>query len=453
MYIICTPNTSIIHHQQFCTLIIPRLILLCSGPVRKSPKELSADLYKAIEDNNVRLARSLITADNNLDVNLRVIDKDWALKTPLDVAADRGHAEMVELLVKVGKARPGIKDNYGFSPTYKAAQKGDLEVLKILVEDGRANVDVAYGIKGRTPLMEAIYKPAQPHIVNYLVPRTRNINAKNSDGYTCLFVATEGGNLEILRTLLVVGRADPDLKNGDGGWTVTMRASGLGSLSVLKTLIEEGGANPEIISDRFGKTALHYAAFNGRTAVVEYLINQARLNPIQKDENGQTPVYLAAQGGSLGVVKFLVEKVGVDINSKNGPAFNSIPLGTASGQGHDSTVRYLLNNGAKSHVNYLNLKTISPLYVAAEHGHTDVVKTLVEVGNANVEIRNTDKLWTAMHVAAYKGHLDIVQYLLLSAGANAFALTGDGRDTPLSLAEKNGQEGMVLYLTLISSPG
>ncbi len=414
---------------------------------------MSADLYKAVEDNNVRVARSLITADNDLNVNLRVRDKDGVLKSPLDVAAGNGYTQMVDLLVGAGKADPDILDSNGFSATYKAVKKGDLEVLKILVEKGRANVDLAYGSKRRTPLMEAIYKPAQPHIVNYLVPRVSTINAKNSDGYTCLFAATEDGNLEILRTLLVVGKADPDLKNGDGGWTATMRAAGLGSLSVLKILIEEGGANPEIISDQFGKTALHYAAFNGRTAAVDYLVTQARLNPSQKDDDGLTPIYLAAQAGSLGVVKFLVEKAKVDVNSKNGPGFNSIPLATAAEQGRVSTVRYLLNNGARSHVNFLNLKNFSPLYFAAEEGHTDVVKILVEDGGASVELRNSNELWTAMHVAASNGRLDTVRYLHQSAGANIFATTGDGRDTPLTLAEKAGQTSVAQYLRSATSFG
>ncbi len=411
---------------------------------------LAMELHQATIREDTELVRSILSENqDNLDfVNLRTIGNDM-LSTPLVFASMFGLIELVKLLVRMGKANPDIKDSGGYTATFRAVERGDLDVLKILVEEGGSNTVLPNGPDSRTALMEAIYRPEELDIVLYLIRHVENINVKNSEGYSALFIATEGGNLEIIRNLLSVGKADPDLKNGNGGWTAAMRASNLGLLNVLRVLIQEGGANPEIKSNRFGKNVLHFAAHNGRTSIVDYLVTQVQLDASQKDVNGLTPLYLASKVGSLGVVRYLVGTGKVDVNSKNGPGFNSISLGVAAEKGHSSIVKYLLKNGAKSHVDFLNLNHISPLYFAAEEGHTDAVKILVQLGKANVEVKNTDKLWTALHIATERGHLDIVQFLVITAGANSFAVTGDGRDTPLSLALKNGHERIAQYLKSI----
>ncbi len=138
----------------------------------------------------------------------------------------------------------------------------------------------------------------------------------------------------------------------------------------------------------------------------------------------------------------------MDINSQNGFDLYSTPLSIASQRGHYATVKYLLEHGAKSHIDYLNLKKKTPLYYAAENGQTSVVNLLLNFGKANTEIQNTEKLWTALHVASYLGHTEIAK-LLLFGKSYPFQTTGDGKDTPLSLAEKNGHHSVAILIRLI----
>ncbi len=411
---------------------------------------LARSLQLAVMKNDYSLVTSMLTENiNNLKFVNRKIDDNGILRTSLDIASANGFIELVKLLITVAKADPDVKDSYGYSATFKAVKRGDLEVLKYLVDDGGSNVE-ATGPDGTTLLMTAIQsKPVNLRIILYIISKVQDIDSKNSKGYTSLFMATEKSLDYVIRALLFRGKANVNVKNGDDGWTSVMKASELGSLRLVKLLIEEGGADPNIKSDKSDKTVLHVAAQNQETPVVEYLITISKLDANQKEHNGLTPLYLAAEAGSVKIVKFLVEEAHVNINSKNGHNLDSIPLSIASQNGHDTTVEFLLSNGAQDHVDYVNLNKISPLYAAAEKGHTHIVQLLINVGNASTRIQNGDKEWTALHVATYKGHLEVVKILFQYSYANPFELTGDGKETALSLAEKNGQTSVVVYFRLM----
>lgn len=103
----------------------------------------------------------------------------------------------------------------------------------------------------------------------------------------------------------------------------------------------------------------------------------------------------------------------------------------ASGEGHVSVVRALLEIGA-------NPRAVNdtPLKSAARRGHTEVVRALIEAG-ANVQASRNH----ALRFAAENGHADVVR-LLLESGANIHARD----DAPLRAARWYGHEDVVLIL-------
>ncbi len=406
--------------------------------------DLPETFRSAVKNNNAYALRSILI-DERFDmevVNEEMEDENGVSETPLNLAVSRGYSEIVEVLVKFSNPSPDVADSKGYSAIFKAVRQGDLHMLKILLEESGSDINKLHGPHGWTILMEAIYN-SHADLVKFLVPNVNDINVKVK-GFTALYLAAEVGNLDIIRDLLFVGRADPDIKNGSGGLTAVMTASDSDFGHVLKVLIEEGGANPEAKSDQYDRTALHYAAYKNSANATDYLITQAKLNASQKDLKGLTPFHVAAQRGSLEVIKVMIEKGNVDVNGKSDQ--NSIPLTTAALHGQTSTVSYLLEHGAQSHVDHLNLMKISPLYYASQDGHADTVKVLVLAGKANVDLQNTNARWTALHIASKKGHLDIVKFLAGLGRANPFLATGDGRDTAISLAQRNGHESIVQYL-------
>ncbi len=176
--------------------------------------------------------------EGNLDfVNQRAMDNNGILNTPLSVAGNYGFLEVVKLLVRVGKAKPDIKNSRGYTATFRAVEASELEVLKILIEEGGSDIDIGNGSQNRTAIMETIYWPPNVEVLKFLVPYSKNIDVKDSRGYTALYIATEGGNIEIIRTLLQVGGANINVRNASGRWTALMRACELGDLGVVRVLV------------------------------------------------------------------------------------------------------------------------------------------------------------------------------------------------------------------------
>ena len=93
----------------------------------------------------------------------------------------------------------GTTDN-GATPLFIAAQKGHLEVVRFLVVSG-ANKDQGKTDKGETPLFVAA-ENGHLEVVRLLVMSGANKDQGRTDsGATPLFIAAENGRLEVVRFL------------------------------------------------------------------------------------------------------------------------------------------------------------------------------------------------------------------------------------------------------------
>jgi len=80
-------------------------------------------------------------------------------------AADNGHAEVVNALIKNGAA-PNTQDLDGWTALMKAIYRGHTEIVKVLVENG-ANVN-STNIGGYTALFIAEEIESSPKIIHIL---------------------------------------------------------------------------------------------------------------------------------------------------------------------------------------------------------------------------------------------------------------------------------------------
>ncbi|KAK2649280.1 hypothetical protein Ddye_016769 [Dipteronia dyeriana] len=234
-------------------------VLIASGC--KNDDSIDRVLHEAASVNRVDLMELLITTyKNSIDFNW--VDSNG--RTPIHVAASKGHAQVIQFCASFGGARTDVFDKNGSSPLHLAAENGHLEAVKLLLDCSEY-------------MKEAV----------------------NGKGKTAFTLAVENGHAH-LYDLLHLGDA-------------LQRAARLDDLHGLKSCLAEGArVNGR---DQNGWTALHRAAFKGKIEIVKVLINHgAKVEAV--DDAGYTPLQCAVMAGHVDVALLLIGQ-GAKANSKN----------------------------------------------------------------------------------------------------------------------------------------
>jgi hypothetical protein len=117
------------------------------------------------------LKLSLTTTFDNVD------QKDKNGRTPLFLAAERGHGSVVDILLKK-KVDINETDSHGRTSLYIAVQMSHAKIVEQLAESG-ASLEIA-DVDGRRPLFLA-YKSVNEEIAEYLVSKGANTEALEGD--------------------------------------------------------------------------------------------------------------------------------------------------------------------------------------------------------------------------------------------------------------------------------
>ena len=155
--------------------------------------------------------------------------------TPVFIAAQNGHFEVVRFLVESGANKDQGRIDAGGTSLYSAAYNGHLEVVRFLVESG-ASKD-----HGRT-------------YDSYVLPWSL------LDGATPLYTAAQTGHLEVVRFLVESG-ANKDQGTTDDATPVSIAAPN-GHLEVVRFLVKSG-TNKDQGRTNNGATPLCAASENG----------------------------------------------------------------------------------------------------------------------------------------------------------------------------------------------
>ncbi|KAG9453603.1 hypothetical protein H6P81_006507 [Aristolochia fimbriata] len=252
-----------------------------------------------------------------------VASKGW---TPLHVAAVSGRAEVLDRLLCETGRRGGLidcRDKQERTPLHLAASKGHSWCVRRLVEAG-AEVN-ATSEDGRTALFRAAAN-GDVETVALLLEMGADPSIAAED-VTPADVAQEKGH----------GNVVDMLQQGDQLLTAARR----GDVGRLKSLLEKPGRIVNFC-DQYGLTALHSAAIKGHADIVAMLA-EFGMDVEGRDIEGHTPLHLAVEGGSREAVEALID-MGADVNARS--KRGATPLYMATLMGYEKISQVLKIKGA-----------------------------------------------------------------------------------------------------------
>jgi len=219
------------------------------------------------------LAYYLIPSSSCEDILLSYYSKD-----------DKDHRKALEKRYDIKKMKNAF--NKEWSPV-EAIDEGCLLAVKIFYREGKIGPK-SFDKYGMRYLQYASLK-GRLDVVEFLVGKGFNKDAKDDFGKSPLHYAAEYGKLDVVKFL--VGKGCEKNEKDQFGSTPLHLAVLHGELNVVEFLIENG-CNKEA-KDKDGMTLLHLAAVKGHSDVVEYLIKEG-CDKEARDEDGRTPIYYAS---------------------------------------------------------------------------------------------------------------------------------------------------------------
>ena len=221
------------------------------------------------------------------------------------------------------------------TPLHTAAQNGDVAAVEEQLLRGR---DInSKDSKGYTPLHYAStgHVGVVQRLLNHKDIKV-NANSRSGRYRTPIHISSFHGQLEISKMLINRG-AKVKAEDLDDNTPLHYAAKG-GDHVQVATLLLQNGANIHAEND-IDCTALHRAALWNRRAIAELLIiNGARINASDCNNNRMTPLHLTAIDGSYEVATLLINK-GADKYAKDRKG--RTPLQIADENGHKNILALL----------------------------------------------------------------------------------------------------------------
>uniref|UniRef100_A0AAQ5ZAE1 Poly [ADP-ribose] polymerase n=1 Tax=Amphiprion ocellaris TaxID=80972 RepID=A0AAQ5ZAE1_AMPOC len=303
-----------------------------------------------------------------------VNEKNKDFMTPLHVAAERAHNDIMEVLQKHG-AKVNALDTLGQTALHRAALAGHLQTCRLLLGYGAdASLVSLQGFTAAQMGNEAVQQ-----ILN------ENVPVRNSDVDYRLLEAAKAGDLDTVKVVwlhfvtfwsrqsisyvLKAWWGVPDIYPPGGWWQkqVDKDPKPTDSLGVNRvfthwinvSLILQHGADPTK-KNRDGNTPLDLVK-DGDTDIQDLL-------------RGDAALLDAAKKGCLARVQKLCSPD--NINCRDTQGRNSTPLHLAAGYNNLEVAEYLLEHGAD--VNAQDKGGLIPLHNAASYGADDIRALLID---------------------------------------------------------------------------
>ncbi|OQE20939.1 hypothetical protein PENFLA_c015G02129 [Penicillium flavigenum] len=379
--------------------------------------------------------------------------------TPLHLAAQEGHTEVITLLLRAGAdLLERDRDPWGDMGALDfAIHNRRHDAVRLLIHAG-ANPFVPFSGRPCIPSLARAAELGDMEMVNLLLLARSTLKVQGQDALdSALSMSSHKGYLNMAQHLIHTGARITQSVLNVTAW--------FGTTAMMQLLFRNGGKFALEDENDLPNIVLHHgrASFEMKQLILE---SEPRLVNVN-DIDGNTPLdtlYLfdIKKPEDLQQQAIFLIEAGVEVSS-------SSALSYAAGRGHVDVVRRLL--ALESQNSYINTRDLDgttailraclipenhtiaelliragsdielrkddwpPLFFAVHAGATRTVQCLLQAGcNIHARCRNGK---TALHLAAAQGNLDIIQ-CLLQAGLDPCAKTECGKN-PLHFASKAGR--------------
>jgi ankyrin repeat protein len=361
--LVCAASAADTASQKFCDAALERNLEAVKQSIRDgadidyqctTPIGTATALGRASEDGHAEVVRFLIEA--GADANT----VDYQGASPLYIAAQQNHGDVVRLLLAEVDPRDSILPPVGTSPLHTAAFHGSTAAVEILLEDGRLPVD-GRSAEGRTPLHSAA-TAGQLKIIEALLRHGADATIAWI-GMTPADVASQNGHDEVAALLKEAERKGPAREQASEAFC---DAAKRGDLKAVEKSLSNGVDVDYPCTEGDGTmVALYIASYLGHTEIVKELLSRGA-NATLVASKGSSSLYAAAQNNHSGVVALLLEEAD-PLHSIWTKADRSSPLHIAARYGSTEALEILLADG-RLPINGITNSGATPIYNAARNG-------------------------------------------------------------------------------------
>nr|AKD28025.1 ankyrin repeat domain protein [Glypta fumiferanae] len=354
------------------TQIVSMLLKRCADVDAKNYCQQTA-LYLAVEMRNFTITELLLR--NNANVN---VAGDWC-RTPLYRSVEMGNLEITKLLLRHGSYDDGESLD-GTNSLFLAIACKNIEILEYLLNSGPF-VNSTSGIYGNTPLHHAVVY-GNKRIVELLMDRGADVNARNNKGLVPLHVAAAVQNDDIVEVLLKHNDINADVRNNRGKTVLSIIIEQL-DVSRLKEILK---IHPKIkceekrryLRDLFYSNCLHDCKDHDEviSPVVEVLLSHD-FTVFPEDASNRKFLHAVVDKGCTVIMKILLQ-YGADVESSHAQKKGYTLLHHAVNRGQLNVARTLIDYGAN--VNAIDGNEKSPISYAIDDVNIEMIKLLASSG-------------------------------------------------------------------------
>lgn len=424
--------TALHHACQRGHLLVAKILIAAKAPIDAQRPHGPTALHLAIESPSKQSVIMLLI-QHKANKNAR----DATFRTPLHISASQGNMAMCTYLLNEG-AQLDCREVQSKTPLQLACEVGHYELVQMMLE--RSNLNPT-NMSFLAVFFTAV-EYGHVQIAESFFSRGLKLQELKNDSYKPITLSAKCGSLDMI-DLMINEQCDVNARN-ETGWNALHFSSYHGHYQVIERLIESGVSTDATTIRR--ETPLLFAARRNHFAVADRLLSCSKVSNLAntEDDRSQQPVHHTARTGSVEIFRLLMSN-GARINGEN--SFGWQPLHVSVAYGHLALVQRLLQEGAniEEKLGSSSIKKDQthkmveegywaearwpypgsrPLHLACEYGHYHIASHLISQG-AKMEATCSEG-WQPLHHATYIGSPTLVG-MLLESGAYPHATTNEGK--------------------------